>query len=169
MPRAPQVHLRPMTPADLERVQAIDRQSFPTPWPEKAFRFELSRNSICWVAEILDSDGGVRLVGSMVIWQAQNRAHIATLAVRPGMRRQGIGTRLLARGLMEARQQGASAATLEVRETNTAAQDLYRSFGFAVVGRNPGYYKDTGEDAILMRLDALDAARLAAQIEPESD
>jgi len=39
---------------------------------------------------------------------------------------------------------------LEVRVTNFAAQALYRGYGFRVAGVRRGYYRDTGEDALLM-------------------
>lgn len=45
--------------------------------------------------------------------------------------------------------------TLEVRERNLVAQQLYAKYDFAVVGQRPHYYKDTGEDAILMTLEPL--------------
>ena len=79
-------------------------------------------------------------------------AHIATLATHPELRRNGIGRRLLARALQQAAQEGLRSAYLEVRAGNQAAQALYRSFGFVEDGRRPGYYKDNGEDAILMSL-----------------
>ena len=39
---------------------------------------------------------------------------------------------------------------LEVREDNRAAQGFYRGLGFCEAGRRRGYYRDTGEDAVLM-------------------
>jgi ribosomal-protein-alanine N-acetyltransferase len=45
---------------------------------------------------------------------------------------------------------------LEVRESNTAARDMYHQFGYEVVGRRKRYYKDTDEDAILMTLGELE-------------
>jgi ribosomal-protein-alanine N-acetyltransferase len=50
---------------------------------------------------------------------------------------------------------GARSATLEVRVGNPSAQALYRKFGFQIVGRRKGYYKDNGEDALLMTADKL--------------
>jgi ribosomal-protein-alanine N-acetyltransferase len=160
-----------MTLDDLEEVQAIDRSSFPKPWPEDAFRYELTknRNSSCWVAEYLDPEEGAKLAGSIVIWQVVDEAHIATLAVRESCRRLGVGRRLLARALLECVQQGAKTALLEVRAGNAAAQNLYQRFGFEAVGLRPGYYQDNKEDAILMTLDPLDEAHLAALTEPGKD
>jgi len=37
-----------------------------------------------------------------------------------------------------------------VRLGNEPARALYEGFGFRVVGRRPGYYADTGEDALLL-------------------
>jgi ribosomal-protein-alanine N-acetyltransferase len=51
--------------------------------------------------------------------------------------------------------EGAVSSFLEVRETNHAAQEMYRKFGYDNVGRRRRYYKDTGEDAILMTLTGL--------------
>ena len=47
-------------------------------------------------------------------------------------------------------------ATLEVRESNIAAQALYRDFGFDLVGRRPHYYIDNNEDALIMTLEDID-------------
>jgi ribosomal-protein-alanine N-acetyltransferase len=55
--------------------------------------------------------------------------------------------------LNQAREQGAKVAWLEVRPSNAAARTLYASFGFKEVGRRPGYYDDTKEDAILLALE----------------
>ena len=71
----------------------------------------------------------------------------------PDRRRRGIARRLLAEGLAQARELGAALAWLEVRTSNLAAQALYESFGFREVGRRPGYYEDTREDAILLTLE----------------
>jgi len=159
------VVLRPMTIADLGQVVAIDRISFPTPWPEDAFRYELERKhrSLCWAAEWRAPAEDPEVVASIVVWLVleEDEAHIATLAVKPGYRRQGIAQTLLARALIECTQRGAKQALLEVRESNQAAQKLYRKFGFESVGLRRGYYQDTHEDGILMTLASLDLDKLA--------
>jgi [ribosomal protein S18]-alanine N-acetyltransferase len=158
-----QVHLRPMTLADLNQVELIDRVSFPTPWPRDAFHYELKRNrsSICWVAECANPEGGLFLVGSIVVWLVMDEAHVATLAIKPGFRQRGVAQVLLASSLLESLKWGATRAMLEVRAGNQAAQNLYRKFGFEAVGLRQDYYKDTHEDAILMTLEQLDEEKLA--------
>jgi ribosomal-protein-alanine N-acetyltransferase len=79
-------------------------------------------------------------------------AHIVTIATHPDFRRQGLGRRLLQAMIDKAIDAGALEITLEVRASNYAAQALYRSMGFVVVGVRKHYYHDNGEDAILMTL-----------------
>ena len=158
-----QVVLRPMNLSDLPKVEALDRDSFLTPWPQDAFRYELTSNphSICWVAELTTTGLEPILVGSIVVWLVVDEAHVATLAVSPAFRRHGVARQLLAQALMLAYESGARQALLEVRETNQAAQNLYARFGFEAVGIRKAYYNDTHEDAILMTLMALNPDHLA--------
>ena len=144
--------LRKMTLDDLEQVIAIDQMSFSLPWPTRSFQFELTDNpaSRCWVAE---SDG--RVVGMLVGWLIVDEIHIATIAVHPDFRKQGIGKKLLSFALQSARDEGAISSFLEVREGNIVALEMYRKFGYVEEGRRMGYYKDNGEDAILLSLSPL--------------
>jgi [ribosomal protein S18]-alanine N-acetyltransferase len=167
-PEGAHVILRPMTLADLSQVEEIEQVSFPTPWPEQAFHYELThnRNALCWIAEWRPVGQEPVIAATLVIWLILDEAHIGTLAVRLGYRRQGIAQRLLAKGLIESARSGATHALLEVRESNQPAQGLYQKFGFDVVGTRPGYYQDTREDALLMTLAPLDPDRLAQLAEP---
>jgi [ribosomal protein S18]-alanine N-acetyltransferase len=144
--------IRKMTLEDIPAVVALDQISFSLPWPERSFRFEVTDNlsSRCWVAELDE-----RLVGMLVAWLLVDEIHIATIATHPDFRRQGIARRLLTHTLQRAMDEGAQSSFLEVRESNLAAQEMYRQFGFEVTGRRKRYYKDNDEDAILMNLDPL--------------
>ncbi len=157
--------LRHMTAVDIDAVHALDERSFANPWPRRSFEFELNENEASrqWVAEM----DGV-LVGVIVVWLLGEEAHIATLAVQPELRGRGIAARLLCAALQALAAEGAVTAALEVRAGNTAALHLYRRFGFVEVGRRKGYYQDNGEDALLMDLTGLDAARLAELCPPEA-
>lgn len=150
-------YIRRMTLDDIEQVVAIDRVSFSLPWPERSFRFELTDNpsSRCWVADV---DG--RIAGVIVAWLLVDEVHIATLATHPEFRRQGIAQALLLHVLKHGAQEGALSSFLEVRAGNLAAQAMYRKFGYEETGRRPRYYKDNGEDAILMTLEGLNVEKL---------
>ena len=146
------VILRKMTLDDLEQVVALDQISFSLPWPPRSFQFELTDNpaSRCWVADL---DG--RVVGMVVAWLIVDEIHIATIATHPDFRKQGIGKKLLSFTLQSAKDEGALTSFLEVRESNEAALMMYDKFGYVESGRREGYYKDNGEDAILMSLASL--------------
>lgn len=145
--------IRKMELEDLEQVVAIDEASFSMPWPLRSFHFEVSGNpaSRSWVAEM---DGQV--VGMLVAWMIVDEIHIATVATHNDFRRQGIGEKLLLHTLKSAKEEGAVTSFLEVRESNVFARGMYNKFGFVEVGRRRHYYKDNGEDAILMSLDRID-------------
>ena len=149
--------IRKMTVDDVPAVLELDQKSFSLPWPERSFRFELTDNpaSRCWVAEL---DG--KIVGMLVVWLIVDEAHVATVATHPEYRRQGIGKRLLAHALRLIMRDGARSSFLEVRESNLAAQEMYRKFGYEVTGRRQRYYRDNDEDAILMSLETLNPERL---------
>lgn len=160
--------LRPMSLVDLDQVEEIDRLSFQLPWPKDAFLYEIKQNpdSLCWVAEREVHGQMPIIVGTIVIWLILEEAHVGTLAVRPGFRQEGIAQRLLAKALLEAAQSSAAYALLEVRASNQAAQNLYKKFGFEVVGLRKGYYQDTQEDAVLMTLTDLHPEKLADLADP---
>lgn len=147
------VYIREMTLEDLPAVLAIDRASFPVPWPERSYRFELIENPAAqlFVAEKAD-ETGEQVVGFVGYWLIGDEVHISTFAVDPEHRTQGIGEQMLVRALRTARARGAELATLEVRASNGPAIHLYEKKGFEEVGRRAGYYRDNGEDAILMTL-----------------
>jgi ribosomal-protein-alanine N-acetyltransferase len=143
--------IRPMTLGDLPEVLRIDRASFPLPWSERSYRFELTENPASHMLVVVSREGReTRLVGYAGFWIFVDEAHISTLAVGPNYRRMGFGAELLRSVLDEAARIGADMATLEVRVSNQAAVNLYHKFGFQIVGKRPKYYHDNGEDALLM-------------------
>lgn len=145
-------HIRRMTVEDVPAVTQLDQLAFTLPWTERSFHFEVTSNpaSRCWVVE---QDG--RLAGVVVAWLLVDEVHIATIATHPDFRRQGIAQALLAHVLKLGAEEGAVSSFLEVRASNVAAQAMYRKFGYEETGRRPRYYKDNGEDAILMTLENL--------------
>ena len=149
------VLIRKMTAEDVPVAAQLDRLSFSLPWPEHAFYYEVKDNSAarCFVAETEDR----KVVGMIVSWVILDELHIATIAVHPDYRRQGIGELVLTKALRDGYEAGTRHALLEVRAGNEAAQNLYRKFGFKAAGKRPKYYKDNDEDAILMNLDDLES------------
>jgi [ribosomal protein S18]-alanine N-acetyltransferase len=139
------LHIRPLTYADMPEVIAIERRAFPTPWSLAMFVLELSKPSgICLAAVI-----GERLVGYLVCSRYDTVWHLMNIAVDDRLRRQGIATTLLER-LFEQADRPSAQYTLEVRTSNDDAIRLYERFGFRTAGRRRAYYHDNREDALIM-------------------
>ncbi|MCS7260681.1 MAG: ribosomal protein S18-alanine N-acetyltransferase [Anaerolineae bacterium] len=169
-------YVRPMQLADVPAVMAIEHTAFSLPWPEGAYRHEITKNELAhyyvlcfrspsapqqarvssWWRRLRDSlrpeAAAPRevLLGYGGFWMMVDEAHISTIAVRQDVRGRGLGEFLLLGLLDEARRLGAQTATLEVRVSNTVARALYTKYGFRETGRRVAYYHDNNEDAIIM-------------------
>jgi ribosomal-protein-alanine N-acetyltransferase len=146
----PTVRVDLMNKEDLPEILAIERVSFPTPWTEGMFLDELrTERAQCLVVKI-EMDGKTAIAAYIIFWFVADEVHLHNLAVKFEFRRQGLACGLM--NLMKeiAAQVGIQRQTLEVRESNRGAINLYRKCGFVVKGKRPQYYTDTREDALVM-------------------
>lgn len=141
-----------MTLEDIDAVQAVERASFPVPWPANAFKHELTQNKN---AHYIVAKEGDHIVGYAGLWLSLDEAHITTFAVLPEYRRRKIGERMLLALFERSEKLGAEWLTLEVRASNLPAQRLYEKYGFRPAGIRRRYYSDNNEDAIIMWTDRL--------------
>jgi ribosomal-protein-alanine N-acetyltransferase len=137
------------TPADLDAIDAIERVSFPAPWPRETFAAELDR---AWARIDVARDGG-RLVAFCNYWLVTTELHVLAIATDPAARGRGIARALLAHVLAAGVAAGCTLATLEDRRSNAAAIALYERSGFKTVHVRARYYHDDGEDALVMLAD----------------
>ena len=138
---------------DIDQIMVIERDAFASPWSEELFRREIGSSISRLIVARLSRNQGRRVVGYAVYWSVADEIHLHTLAVRRDRRREGIGSLLLGEIIHCSRSLGAKWITLEVRQRNDAARRLYAKFGFSVQGSRPGYYHDTGEDALILWAD----------------
>ena len=138
---------RVMTDEDVPAVLAIERQAYAFPWTEGIFSDCLRVGYRCRVLE----QGNV-IVAYGISSIAGGESHILNLCVRPPLRRQGHGRRLLDYLMDEARKSGVETMLLEVRLSNLAAIHMYLQAGFNEIGLRQNYYpaEDGKEDALLM-------------------
>ena len=130
----PTVRIEPMRRRHLRGVLRIEQAVNPRPWSLSLFMSELRYRRL---AGLPGGPFGPRLVGYAGLMLVAGDGHVTNVGVDAAAPpRQGIATRLLLELARRALAEGAEALTLEVRMSNTAAQALYRRFGF-VPGRRP--------------------------------
>ena len=153
---ASDVEIVRMTEHDLLEVVEIEEQSGLSRWGWAAYYAELQggNRELMLVAKPLNVHVDERnIAGYIVARETAGELHINNVAVREQYRRRGYGAMLLGRVLAEAREKRATAAFLEVRDGNSAAQALYQKCGFRAIAKRANYYSDPTEDAVVMTLD----------------
>ncbi|MDQ6931319.1 MAG: ribosomal protein S18-alanine N-acetyltransferase [Candidatus Eremiobacteraeota bacterium] len=139
--------IQTMDDSHLAEITQIETLSFPSTWPHNAFRNEIHDNKL---AHYFVGIVGGRAIAYGGIWVILEDSHITTIAVHPDYRGKKYGEIMLLHLLEETIKHGASWITLEVRESNVAAQRLYRKYGFTIVSTRRGYYSDNNENALVM-------------------
>jgi [ribosomal protein S18]-alanine N-acetyltransferase len=203
--------IEPMRVEHIPAVSAIERLSFPQPWPQNAYRREILENKMAHYVVVrhlaraerpADADPSEQptaqqqpssgdligrlsrflrppeppvsrelqderrsIVGYAGIWVMTDEAHVTTIASHPEMRNRGVGELLLVAMIHRSTEVGARWMTLEVRASNSVAQNLYRKYTFKEMGVRRRYYSDNGEDALVMWTDALDSDSFRAVLE----
>jgi ribosomal-protein-alanine N-acetyltransferase len=186
--------IRPMKYEDIPEVVQIDRETFPGEWvfrSQSAYKQDLDNPSVRYIVACqgrgVSESGGQALlkppwfkrlftgerhlstseniVGFTGFWMMLQEAHIIAIGVSNGYRRLGIGEGLLIATIELAQILNAAVITLEVRASNEIAQELYKKYGFQVVGRRVRYYSRDGEDAIIMSTDNITSLPFQASLQ----
>lgn len=177
--------VQPMTLADLDQVMAIEHLSFSAPWSRRAYEYEITQNeySTMLVARAAPALKGRMpgllhwlgicrrgpALGYAGAWLLVDEIHLSTIAVHPEWRGRGLGELLLITVLERGAQQGARRATLEVRVSNSAAQGLYRKYGFETVASQRRYYADNNEDAYIMATPGFESIEFQTNLRQRRD
>jgi ribosomal protein S18 acetylase RimI-like enzyme len=158
------IAVRPVTLGDIAGVRdcvgvvAQERRFLAVTQP-----FTLQETAL-FIASVIDhnfvqyvADDAGRIVGwcDVMAKRGHVHAHVGVLGmgVQDGWRGRGLGSRLMQATLKAARERWEQ-VELSVYASNTAAQALYRKFGFVERGRWPDGHKvdDVYDDVILMSL-----------------
>ena len=141
------VELRRLESGDLDEVEVIERESYPTPWSRSMFDAELRKPSSLALGAFIEGDA---LVGYAFVSRYVDAWHVMNVAVANAYRRRGIAVALLERLFEVTATDPRRGYTLEVRVSNTGAIALYERLGFEARGVRRGYYTDNREDALIM-------------------
>ena len=138
--------VRTMASVDLPRIDELEHKLFADPWPRGSFLDALADpRAVCLVAE-----RGEGVAGYLVATALPPVAELQNLGTAPEQQRAGVARALVDALIDTCRARGVRELALEVRVSNGAAQALYRSHGFQLVGLRRGYYRRPEEDALLM-------------------
>ncbi len=148
-----EVRIAPMRRRHLRGVMAIEQRTNHRPWSLGLFMGELRMPTSRHYVVALDGHEVVGFCGLMV---TADEGHITNVAVHPDRRRESIAARMMLVTMRRAVELELHGVTLEVRMSNTAAQELYRRFGFVPGGIRRNYYADVGEDGLIMWAHELD-------------
>jgi [ribosomal protein S18]-alanine N-acetyltransferase len=136
--------------SDLDQILEIENSCYPVPWDRTAFECELSKQASgknIFLAGEEKKSG--KLAGYMAGDVIVDYVHILNIAVAAEFRKMGLATGFMAKAETETLKRGLGALTLEVRENNEAAVNLYKKLGYVVKGRRIKYYENT-YDGLLM-------------------
>lgn len=131
---------------DVDEVVEIENQSFSDPWKKEFFLDEIS-NALAYplVAKLNQN-----VVGYACLWIFLGELQIANIAVTPLFRKKGIGEKIMEKIISYAELNFLKRITLDVRESNKEAINLYNKFGFKIVGKRGNYYRFPVEDSLIL-------------------
>ncbi|WP_419803777.1 ribosomal protein S18-alanine N-acetyltransferase [Terriglobus sp.] len=147
--------VRPASAADTDDVLAMIRAVPDLPqWGREALAVTTFgvRSAGAPVRRLLVAEDGGKLAGFVQFVVLLDEAELEGMAVQRACRGQGVGRLLLQHAVEIVRADGATRFHLEVRRSNEAALQLYRSAGFVEVGARRSYYAQPVEDALLLQL-----------------
>ena len=140
------VIIREMRYDDLDQITQIEKECFSLPWSKDSFEQEL-KNELAYY-QCAEEEGTI--MGYMGMWRIIDECHITNVAVLPEHRNKGVAYMLISKMVEICRCSEIENMTLEVRESNLPAINLYEKYGFVSVGKRPRYYMKPMEDAIIM-------------------
>ena len=142
------INYKIMDKTHVEGVFELSKISFAIPWTLESVNHELENNIARYI--IAENDLTGEVIGFVGVWIIAGEGNITNIAVHPTFKRMGIASSLLTMLFELCSKEECKNVTLEVRESNIPAQNLYKKHGFVEEGLRKRYYQDNGENAIIM-------------------
>jgi ribosomal-protein-alanine N-acetyltransferase len=138
-----------LTLENVKSVALLEKKCFgENCWSEKLFIEEISQENKHYIV-VLDENLVVAYGGFA---QVLDEAHIMNIAVDFSYRNQGIASLIIEKIIYLAKENNISSITLEVRENNIPARNLYEKHSFKLAGVRKGYYQDKENACIYWRI-----------------
>lgn len=127
---------------DLTQIVALNIESNDNAWAEQHFQAALNNNQI----EVIENN---QQIVAFAIWQTVlDEAELHLILTDIAHRRQGYGEKLIQSFIHQ--NAHIKKIVLEVRQSNTAAINLYQKQGFKQIGERRDYYMFPLENALIM-------------------
>ena len=140
------ITIEKMGESHIEKLAVIEKDCFSTPWSENALREELENSYARFLVAVCDGE----VSGYIGAHNILGEVYITNVAVSEKHRRKGMGEKLINSLISVCEIENAEFITLEVRESNKPAINLYKKMNFKDVGKRKNFYENPREDAILM-------------------
>ncbi|MCF0142598.1 MAG: ribosomal protein S18-alanine N-acetyltransferase [Parasporobacterium sp.] len=133
---------------DIPKVAEMEQHYFSIPWSEAGIGHYMDAGNTLFLTA-KKSPSPEDMVGYLAIMCILDEGELVSIAVDEELRGMGIASELLDIAYDMCRERGVNRIHLEVRESNTAAINLYEKEGFIRDGRRKGFYAKPAEDALL--------------------
>lgn len=143
-----ELQIHKMRPEDIERVVEIENSSFSCPWSKKSFMYALESD----YSYMITAKSSEKIFGYAGMYSVRGEGYIYNIAVDKYHRKRGIGTLLLSDLIRYSKESKLSFLSLEVRESNVSAIDLYLKLGFINQGVRKKFYDKPTENAVIMTI-----------------
>lgn len=130
------------------QIAHIENECFSHPWSEKQIKDEISNENALFLTAVSDDTVCGYVSGQLIL----DEFYISNIAVSSEFRRCGIGSALIKSLIERLTKINCVLLTLEVRESNSSAIQLYENFGFQYIGNRKGFYSFPREDACIYTL-----------------
>ncbi len=129
---------------DIEEIFEIEVECFNDPWSRTMLLEEFSANGSIFLKCVLDNV----IVGYIIARKVLDELDIINVAIKKDCRHRGLGSNMMQKVLSLT--DDVSIYSLEVRESNTPAIELYKKYGFERIGIRKNYYQNPKEDGLIM-------------------
>lgn len=139
------MQIKPATIDNVVDILKIEQACFSTPWTEQGIAESIENENTYLYLAIIDGN----VAGYMGLQIFSGEGYVTNVATLPEYRKMGVAKALI----NECLKHDMEFISLEVRQSNTPAINLYSQFGFKNVGVRPRFYREPVEDAIIMTKD----------------
>ena len=134
-----------MTESDIQEIAELEKECFSEPWSEDSLKDELTNET----ARFYVLRDNKKLLGYIGANNICGEVYITNVAVSGGCRGKGYGKKLVNHLLKQSELEKALFVTLEVRESNENAINLYEKCGFKKIGERKNFYSKPTENALI--------------------